>query len=90
MALPLSTLPFPGLPPELLALLFDTEVETAGGDSQSLGSTKLETWLGDLMTITEEGLSWPEGATKLNHWTTTPGVGVGEGPASIHLTGMSR
>ncbi len=67
VALPLSTLPFLGLLPALHALLFDTEVETAGGDSQSLGSTELETWLGEPMTITEEGLSWPEGATKLNH-----------------------
>jgi len=57
VALPLSTLPVLGLPPELLASLFDTEVETAGGDSPTLGSTELETWLGELMTMTEEGLS---------------------------------
>ncbi len=56
----------------------------------SLGSTESETWLGELMMMTEEGLSWPRGATKLNHWTTAPGVGVEEGPASNHLTGMSR
>jgi hypothetical protein len=91
VALPLSTLPVLGLiPPELPASLSDTEVETAGEDVLSLGSTELETWLGELMMMTEEGLSWPRGATKLNHWTTSPGVGVGEGPASIHPTSLSR
>ncbi len=90
VALPLSTLPVLGFPPGLPASLSDTEVETTGEDVQSLDSTELETWLGDLMKMTEEGMFWPGGATKLKHWTTANGVGVGEGPTSIHLTGMSR
>jgi hypothetical protein len=56
---------------------------------------ELETWLGELALTKEEGLrrrgaSWLEGAAKPNHWTTDPGVGVEEGPASIHLTYLSR
>ena len=50
--------------------------ETQGDGEQSLGSTESEMWLGELMMMTEEeGLFWPGGATKLNHWTTTSGVG---------------
>ena len=90
VALPLSTLPVLRLPPELPASLSGTAVETAGEGVLSLGSTKSEMGLGELMMMTEKGLSWPGGATKLNHWTTTPGVGVKEGPASIHLTCLSR
>jgi hypothetical protein len=57
----------------------------------SFDSAELETWLGELMlTSEEEGLSWHVGGTKLNHWITTLGVGIGERPASIHLTGLSR
>jgi hypothetical protein len=74
----------------LSASLSNTEVETTGEDEQSFDSIELETWLGELMMMTEEGLSWPGGATELNHWTTTPSVGVGEGPASIHMTCLSR
>ncbi len=90
VALPLSTLPVMGLPPGLPASLSDTEVETVGEDVQSLDSMELETWLGEVMMMTEEGLSWPGGVTKLDHWTTAPGFGVGEGLASIHLTCLSR
>jgi hypothetical protein len=90
VALPLSTLPVLRLPPELPVSLSDTEGETEGEGEPSLGSTESETWLGKMMMMTEEGLSWPREATKLNHWTTAPGVGVEEGPASIHLTGLAR
>ena len=94
VALPLSKLPSPELPPALPASPADAVLGTEGGDSQSPDSTELETWLGEMIS-TEEGLrsggaSWLEGATKLNHWTTAPGVGVGEGPASIHMEGLSR
>jgi hypothetical protein len=90
VARPLSTLPVLRLPPELPASLSDTKGETVGEGEQSLGSTESETWLGELMMMTEEGLSWHGGATKLNHWTTVPVVGVEEGLASIHLTGLTR
>jgi len=90
VALPLSTLPSTELPPAMHASPSDTVVGTEGENSQSLDSTELEAWLGELMSTMEEGLSWLEGATKLNHWTTSFGVGVGEGPASIHLTSISR
>ena len=91
VALPLSTLPVLRLPPELPASLSDTEGETEEEGVLSLGSTESEMWLGELMMMTkEEGLSCPRGATKLNHWTTSPGVGLAEGPASIHLIGLAR
>jgi len=56
VALPLSTLPVLGFLTGLPASLCDTEVETAGEDVQSLDSTELETWLGELMMMAEEGL----------------------------------
>ncbi len=91
VALPLSTLPVQRLPPELAATLSDTKGETEGEGEQSLGSTESEMWLGELMMMTEEeGLYWLGGATKLNHWTTSSGVGLAEGSASIHLTGLAR
>ena len=76
--------------PEAPTGVVDTEGENAGVGMLSLGSTESETWLGELMMMTEEGLSWPGGATKLNHWIRASGVGVEEGPASIHPTCMSR
>jgi hypothetical protein len=96
VAPPLSTMPSMELPPALSASPSGTVRATEGGDSQSLDSTEFETWLGEMLSTKEEeglrrgGASWLEGATKLNHWTITPGVGVGEGPASIHLTCLSR
>ncbi len=83
VALPLSTLNVRRLPPELSASLFDTEGENAGEGMLSLGSTESETWLGELMMMTEEGLSWPGGATKLNHWIRASGVGVDRGGAGV-------
>ena len=90
VALPLSALQVLGFPPGLPTSLCDMEVESAGGDVPSLDSMELEMWLGELTMMTEEGLSWPGLASKLDHWTTAPGVGVGEGPASIHMTCLSR
>ncbi len=85
VALPHSTLPSYELPP--VAGLAGTVLGTVEGVSNSLDSTEFETWLGELATRTEDMLGLR--STKLNHWTTAPGSGVREGPASIHMTGFS-
>ena len=90
MALSLSTRPVLGLPPELPASLSDTEVETAGGDSHSLGSTELETWPGELMMMTEERgavLAWGgDEAGPLDHIPRGWGRGgAGVDPPNRHV-----
>jgi hypothetical protein len=85
VALPLSTLPSVELPP--VAGLSCTVLGTEEGESGSLDSTEFETWLGELVARTEDLLGLR--STKLNHWTTAPGSGAREGPASIQMTGFS-
>ncbi len=74
--------------PSLSGTPSGTELGTEGGESSPLVSRELDMWLGELATKSVERLGLEIGAAKLNYWTTDPGVGEGEGPASVHMTGL--
>jgi len=56
VALPLSMLLSVGLLPVLPASPSGTVLATEGGDSKSLNSMNLKTWLGELLSTKDEGL----------------------------------